>query len=70
MPPASVREEIFGSVVCATPFGDDDLDAIARRANDTIYGLTASVWTRNGGTAHKLARRIRSGTVWINSHKV
>ena len=40
-----IREEIFGPVVCATPFGDDDLDAIAKQANDTIYGLAASVWT-------------------------
>jgi len=65
-----IREEIFGPVVCTTPFDDDDLDAIAQQANDTIYGLAASVWTRNGSTAHKLARRIRSGTVWINCHNV
>jgi len=65
-----VREEIFGPVVCTTPFGSDDLDAIAKQANDTIYGLAASVWSRNGSTAHKLARRIRSGTVWINCHNV
>jgi phenylacetaldehyde dehydrogenase len=65
-----IREEIFGPVVCATPFDDTDLDAIAKRANDTIYGLAASVWTTNGGTAHKLASRIRSGTVWINCHNV
>jgi acyl-CoA reductase-like NAD-dependent aldehyde dehydrogenase len=65
-----IREEIFGSVVCAQPFADDDLDRIAKRANDTIYGLATSVWTRNGGLGHKLASQIRSGTVWINYHNV
>jgi phenylacetaldehyde dehydrogenase len=65
-----ITEEIFGPVVCAQPFEDDDLDRIAKHANDTIYGLAASLWTRNGGTAHKLASRIRSGTVWINCHNV
>ncbi|HVY15845.1 MAG TPA: aldehyde dehydrogenase family protein [Rhodopila sp.] len=65
-----IREEIFGPVVCAQPFDDDDLEALARRANDTIYGLAASVWTSNAGMAHKLANRIRSGTVWINCHNV
>ncbi|HET6308866.1 MAG TPA: aldehyde dehydrogenase family protein [Rhodopila sp.] len=65
-----VQEEIFGPVVCAQPFDDDDLEALAKRANDTIYGLAASVWTSNAGMAHKLASRIRSGTVWINCHNV
>jgi phenylacetaldehyde dehydrogenase len=65
-----IQEEIFGPVVCAQPFDDDDLEALAQRANDTIYGLAASVWTTNASMAHKLASRIRSGTVWINCHNV
>jgi phenylacetaldehyde dehydrogenase len=64
------REEIFGPVVCATPFNDADIDRIAHEANDSIYGLAASVWTQNISTANKLAKRIRSGTVWINCHNV
>jgi phenylacetaldehyde dehydrogenase len=65
-----VREEIFGPVVCAESFSDADVDRMAREANDTLYGLAASVWTRDLSTAHKMARRIRSGTVWINCHNV
>ncbi len=65
-----VREEIFGPVVCAESFSDADLDRVAREANDTNFGLAASVWTRDLSTAHKMARRIRSGTVWINCHNV
>jgi acyl-CoA reductase-like NAD-dependent aldehyde dehydrogenase len=65
-----VREEIFGPVVCAEPFDDADLEGIARKANDTIYGLAASVWTKDISKAHKLAGLIRSGTVWINCHNV
>jgi phenylacetaldehyde dehydrogenase len=65
-----VREEIFGPVVCAESFSDADLDRMAREANDTTFGLAASVWTRDLSTAHKMARLIRSGTVWINCHNV
>ena len=62
-----VREEIFGPVLCAMKFGDSDLDAIARIANDTDYGLAASIWTRDISTAHKLAKKIRAGSVRINT---
>jgi phenylacetaldehyde dehydrogenase len=65
-----VQEEIFGPVVCAVPFSDREIDAIVRRANDTVYGLAASVWTQNIGLAHKVARGLRDGTVWINCHNV
>ena len=63
-----VREEIFGPVLCAMPFDDeDDLNSLAERGNDTDYGLSASVWSRDISTAHRLARRLKSGTVRINS---
>ncbi len=65
-----VREEIFGPVLVAERYNDDDLDRIAKQANDTIYGLAASVWTRDISTAHKMARRIRAGTIWMNCHNV
>jgi phenylacetaldehyde dehydrogenase len=65
-----VQEEIFGPVVCAVPFSDADLDTIIKRANDTVYGLAASVWTQNVSLAHKVARGIRAGTVWVNCHNV
>jgi phenylacetaldehyde dehydrogenase len=64
------HEEIFGPVVCAVPFSDQDLDRILNRANDTIYGLAASVWTQNLSLAHKVARGLRAGTVWVNCHNV
>ena len=63
-----VREEIFGPVLCAERFDDDDLDRIAAMANNTPYGLAASIWTRDISIAHKLATRIRAGSVWINCH--
>lgn len=66
-----VDEEIFGPVVVAQKFSSDaDLERLAAQANDTIYGLAASVWTRDISAAHKMARRIKAGTVWINCHNV
>jgi phenylacetaldehyde dehydrogenase len=62
------REEIFGPVVCVQSFDDADLDAVARFANDTEYGLQASVWTQNLKVAHMMARKIRAGTICINTH--
>jgi len=61
-----MREEIFGPVVCAMPMDDDDLDRIAKVANDTTYGLSAYIWTRDVSIVHKLARKIRAGTVQVN----
>lgn len=63
-----VREEIFGPVVCVQSFNDDDLDAVAKFANDTEYGLQASVWTRDLSVAHRMARKIKAGTICINTH--
>jgi phenylacetaldehyde dehydrogenase len=63
-----VREEIFGPVVCIQSFGEDDLDGIAKFANDTSYGLQASVWTQNLRLAHMMARKIKAGTICINCH--
>src|SRR5499433_2545086 len=65
-----VQEEIFGPVVCAEPFDDADLERIGRQANETLYGLAASVWTKDISKAHKMAGLLRSGTVWINCHNV
>lgn len=61
-----MREEIFGPVIAVTPF-DDPEEALAY-ANDTDYGLAASVWTQDLSSAHRLAAAIRAGTVWINCH--
>ena len=61
-----VREEIFGPVVCAMPIDDNDIERIAKTANDTTYGLAAYIWTRDMGVAHKLAKKLQAGTVSIN----
>jgi phenylacetaldehyde dehydrogenase len=63
-----VREEIFGPVVVAQRF--DDLDEVAKAANDTSYGLAAGIWTKDLTTMHRLASKLKAGTVWGNCHAV
>jgi acyl-CoA reductase-like NAD-dependent aldehyde dehydrogenase len=62
----AAREEIFGPVACVIPFRDEE-EAV-RLANDTIYGLSGSVWTRDGAKALRVARAIDTGVLSINSN--
>ena len=62
------REEIFGPVLATIRFKDAD-DAIAR-GNQTVYGLAAAVWTRDVSKAHRIARAIKAGTVWVNTYNL
>ncbi len=63
-----VQEEIFGPVLVATAV--EDLNEFAALANDTIYGLSASIWTRDISAAYKLAKKIRAGTITVNSGSI
>jgi acyl-CoA reductase-like NAD-dependent aldehyde dehydrogenase len=60
------REEIFGPVLSIIPF-KDEADAVLQ-GNDTEYGLAAAVWTRDVGRAHRVARALKSGRVWVNTY--
>ncbi|MQA11347.1 MAG: aldehyde dehydrogenase family protein [Pseudonocardiaceae bacterium] len=63
----AVREEIFGPVLTVLPFNDED-GAVAL-ANGTQYGLAASVWTKDVHRAHRMAARLRAGSVWVNAYR-
>ena len=70
MPQSStvVQEEIFGPVLVAIPF--DDADEAVALANDSPYGLAASIWSSNLSTVHRLTPKIQAGTVWVNCHNL
>jgi acyl-CoA reductase-like NAD-dependent aldehyde dehydrogenase len=62
------REEVFGPVVVVMPF--DDEESAIRLANDTLYGLTAAVWTKDIKRAFRVVRQLAAGTVWVNAVQV
>jgi phenylacetaldehyde dehydrogenase len=63
-----VREEIFGPVLVAMPFRD--IDTVVTQANDSPYGLGASIWSNDLSAIHNLIPRIKAGTVWVNCHSL
>jgi phenylacetaldehyde dehydrogenase len=63
-----VREEVFGPVLAAMPF--DDVEDAIRQANDTPFGLAASVWSNDLRAVHRIVPRLKAGTVWVNTHNL
>ena len=63
-----VREEVFGPVATVVPF--DDVEDAIRLANDSAYGLAASVWSNNLSAVHRIVPRLQAGVVWVNAHNV
>lgn len=61
------QEEVFGPVLCVIPF-KDEVEAVSI-ANDVTFGLASGIWTRDLARAHRVARRLQAGTVWINSYR-
>ena len=62
------KEEIFGPVLSVIRF--KDAEEVIARANNTFYGLAAAVWTRDVAKAHTLARKLKAGTVWVNTYNM
>jgi acyl-CoA reductase-like NAD-dependent aldehyde dehydrogenase len=62
------REEIFGPVLAVLGF--DDFEEAVRLANQSMYGLAAGIWTRDVSKAHRLARAVKAGTVWVNTYNI
>ena len=62
------QEEIFGPVLAVLKY--DDIDEVAALANQNPYGLAAAIWTKDIKKAHALSRRLKAGTVWINTYGV
>lgn len=65
---AVVAEEIFGPVVCAMSFKNEE--EVVQDANDSVYGLAAGIWTKDINKAHRVAKKIKAGTVWVNCYNV
>jgi phenylacetaldehyde dehydrogenase len=63
-----VDEEIFGPVVCAQPF--EEIEEVEAQANNTTYGLAGAVWTKDMSKAHRIARVMKAGTVWVNCYNI
>lgn len=63
-----VREEIFGPVLAAQSFSDDEIDSVAAQATNSVFGLAASIRTRDVSAPHRLAKKVMAGSVWINQH--
>jgi len=63
-----VREEVFGPVATVVPF--DDVEDAIRMANDSAYGLAASVWSNSLSAVHHIVPRLQAGVVWVNAHNV
>jgi acyl-CoA reductase-like NAD-dependent aldehyde dehydrogenase len=62
------QEEIFGPVVSVISFKDED--DLIKQANDTIYGLSAGIWTQDITRAHRFAKEIKAGVIWINTYNM